>query len=108
MDGATRVQRNAGYSNSWSQLDRVFVRAPEADVSDAQPSARPIYESRLIQGEVSDHIPFRWTTVGDKEGRTKAFKIPRWAATDPEFRSLFDLELKAAIKLQENDPFKTN
>ena len=48
MAGPTRVQKRQGHSNAWSRLDRVLIRAPEADVGDAQPSARPLHESRLI------------------------------------------------------------
>ena len=105
MDGPTRVQRSAGHANSWSQLDRWLVRAPEADPSDARPIARPLFESRIMQGQVSDHIPISLTTTSDAEGASKSFKVPHWAPTDPAFRALFDLELKDALSLQNEDPY---
>ena len=56
-NGPSRVQRLDRYPDHWSQLDRVMIRAPEADIGDFRPVAKALYESRLVTGNVSDHVP---------------------------------------------------
>jgi len=65
INGPSRVQRLDGYPDHWSQLDRVMIRAPEADVGDSRPTAKALYESRLATGKVSDHVPIGWETFPD-------------------------------------------
>ena len=65
VNGPSRVQRFDGYPDHWAQLDRVMIRAPEADIGDARPTAKALYESRLVSGKVSDHVPICWETFPD-------------------------------------------
>ena len=44
-------------------------------------------------------------TASDNKGVSKSLKLPRWAATDPFFKSLFEEELKIALARQRDDPF---
>ena len=77
-----------------------MVRCPEADLADAIPSARVLYQSRLTNPSLSDHVPIKLTTYSDREGKMKAQKVPHWAATDPFFKGYFEAEVEAALKLQ--------
>ena len=85
VNGPTRVQRLGGHAAAWTQLDRVKIRWPEADIADAEPSAKVLYQSRLITGKVSDHVPIRLISMSDREGSGKFPKIPHWAAKDVTF-----------------------